>query len=512
MAQADELARLRDEVRSSAEHEALEIVTAARRDIRQIVMEARRELFVLSAQVQAALGEGGAGTPQLGPPTVAHDDERLSAEDELSAFAQEEWGFAPRSTVAAVLEEARHDMAVLDQDARAVPSVPPTPSSSAETPLAEAPAPESPVTETLPPAVAPAPAAAATEPFALPSYQPVEGHDPSSIRRFAAAFVLAAVVVVLATVWMLRGPSGDADSEPAAPAPSAAASAPAAGASGAAATPAPTEVTLSVEAVRPAWIRAVVDGRSDAGQTLRAGETHEFTGRTIALRVGDAGAVRVSVNGSEARPLGRDGQVLTREFTLDGPPPAAESPGPAGAIAVPEPAPSSPDADETAALPEDQLPAATAPLVSFGTTPSAVTGTNGPIASPATPAIERASALGAGPDPALMAAAQRWLDAYQRQDEAVLEALSTSDVVIADERPTGERMPAAAAIARTIDRINVQLAADTAVLTGVMTERAVDGGLERSSPMSLVWVWSGGAWRLSQARFVSQSTLRQIFR
>ena len=60
IAQADELARLRDEVRGSAEREAMEIVTAARRDVRQIVMEARRELLVLSAQVQAALGEAGA--------------------------------------------------------------------------------------------------------------------------------------------------------------------------------------------------------------------------------------------------------------------------------------------------------------------------------------------------------------------------------------------------------------------------------------------------------------------
>src|SRR5215510_11047634 len=57
IAQADELARLRDEVRGAAEREAMEIVTTARRDVRQVIMEARRELLVLSAQVQAALGE-----------------------------------------------------------------------------------------------------------------------------------------------------------------------------------------------------------------------------------------------------------------------------------------------------------------------------------------------------------------------------------------------------------------------------------------------------------------------
>src|SRR5262245_34737466 len=62
IAQADERARLRDEVRGSAEREAMEIVTAARRDVRKVIMDARRELLVLSAQVQAALGEVNAKT------------------------------------------------------------------------------------------------------------------------------------------------------------------------------------------------------------------------------------------------------------------------------------------------------------------------------------------------------------------------------------------------------------------------------------------------------------------
>ena len=35
----------------------MEIVTAARRDACKVIMEARRELLVLSAQVRAALGD-----------------------------------------------------------------------------------------------------------------------------------------------------------------------------------------------------------------------------------------------------------------------------------------------------------------------------------------------------------------------------------------------------------------------------------------------------------------------
>src|SRR5687767_12488426 len=134
IAQADQLARLRDEVRGSAEREAMEIVTAARRDIRQIVVEARRELFVLSAQVQAALGDAVMNVPST-VGSLPSPVEELESADDLSTFTEDEWGFAPRATVRSVLEEARADMAILAQDARAVqarpdvqePAAPPLP-------------------------------------------------------------------------------------------------------------------------------------------------------------------------------------------------------------------------------------------------------------------------------------------------------------------------------------------------------------------------------------------------
>jgi hypothetical protein len=159
----------------------------------------------------------------------------------------------------------------------------------------------------------------------------------------------------------------------------------------------------------------------------------------------------------------------------------------------------------------EPLPAAPAPLLSPEAAPSAVAGTNGTGTAPA-PAAQRGEQQAEPRNQALLAAAQRWLDAYHRQDQVMLAVLSTADAVIADERPTGERMPiAAGAISRTLDRVSVQMAADTAVLTGVMTERAVDGGLQRSSPVSLVWVSNAGAWRLSQARLASPSMLGRVF-
>src|SRR5688572_31553352 len=53
IAQTRELERLRQQVRSSAEREAAAIVTAARRNVRQVLLDARHELLVLVAQLQA---------------------------------------------------------------------------------------------------------------------------------------------------------------------------------------------------------------------------------------------------------------------------------------------------------------------------------------------------------------------------------------------------------------------------------------------------------------------------
>src|SRR5262245_27015016 len=121
IAQADELARLRDEVRGAAEREAMEIVTAARRDVRQVIMEARRELLVLSAQVQAALGEV-AGKPDPSALLKAHTSSSAAASlppgsthDHASDI------LVPEAAVKTMLDEARADMEALAQDAKTVP-------------------------------------------------------------------------------------------------------------------------------------------------------------------------------------------------------------------------------------------------------------------------------------------------------------------------------------------------------------------------------------------------------
>ena len=95
-----------------------------------------------------------------------------------------------------------------------------------------------------------------------------------------------------------------------------------------------------------------------------------------------------------------------------------------------------------------------------------------------------------------------------------MAALSTDNLLLADERRADERLPSGLGdVKRTLDRVSVQIAADTAVLTAVMTEQADSAPAPRVSPVSQVWVLAGnGQWKVRQARFVSEARLNQVFR
>jgi hypothetical protein len=67
---------------------------------------------------------------------------------------------------------------------------------------------------------------------------------------------------------------------------------------------------------RPVWVRVVVDGERRIERELPAGQKIPLTAREmIAVRAGDAGAVRLSINGEDQGPVGQDGAVATRTFT-----------------------------------------------------------------------------------------------------------------------------------------------------------------------------------------------------
>jgi hypothetical protein len=545
IAQADELARLRDEVRGSAEREAMEIVTAARRDVRQIVMEARRELLVLSAQVQAALGEAG-GRPD---PTALLNRSRETdgAAGESSEFADAV--FAPEEAVKGMLDEARADMDVLAEEARTVPFEalstmpalpPPEPPGQllSEEPFIAAPA-------LVPPTPQPAtlfsPNLSTSASRVLLSSQFPSDAVPvpqgPRLRTFVALFGVAGVAVLAGTIWWMRGstPTETAASSTVAP-PSATTSIPAkesaavspaaspeasAAASAAPTPPLPSSnLSLLVEARRSAWLRTTVDGEADTGRMLAQGETFRINAKkSVSLRVGDAGAVFVSVNNGEAAPLGRAGQVVTRQFVAENkdrsaPAPAQPSvPGGArpeplapplasAAPTVPAPSPTPlPIVQPVAAAPSPVPEPAPAPSPRAETVPPTAPRAELPTPGPSSPAS------------AVIAASRQWLDAYHRQDRATMASLSVADLQLVDERRNEERFPANVDVNRTIDRVSVQMAADTAVLTAVMTERSSDNGTPpRVSPISQVWVLSGNQWRVRQVRLVSEARLNQIFR
>lgn len=555
IAQADELARLRDEVRGSAEREAMEIVTAARRDVRRIVAEARRELLVLSAQVQAALGEA---TAKADPATLLQKAGFMSG-DETNRPLSTLSGTAPESGVDDILKDMQADMTALDEDARALPMqatlLPRLGNGSAQpvTPNARLfasvqPVPATPPVQTAADEERPPSAAALSEAASrvlLSSPYPVDAVPVPRVRRltaFAGMSVAAGLLILLGTFWWLRNPEAPAEppqkiaadsatpnSRPAVPALATAPSAPLA-----LSEPAPpvrkaaagrsANVSVVAESIREVWLRTTVDGREDLGRMLSAGEVVNVSAdQSISLRVGDAGALVVSVNGGEKRPLGRDGQVVTRQFVVEDVRRAAVRTTPSGLVAPPPAAAAAQTAASKLSAPGPVLPSVPepdAPARGTSVPQPVATGSaspaNPPSAAAATPPSRPAPAATSVPSSAadaVLSAARQWLDAYYRKDQAAMAALSTDKVDLADERQPIERLPSGLAdVKRTLDRHSVQIAADTAVLTAVMTEQSALMPTPRVSPVSQVWVLSGGQWKVRQVRFVSESRLNQVFR
>jgi cytoskeletal protein RodZ len=84
--------------------------------------------------------------------------------------------------------------------------------------------------------------------------------------------------------------------------------------------PAPTDaavdgaevLTVGLAVRTPCVVSAIVDGRKAIDQVLRPGDRRTVAvRREIVLTVGDAAAVVMTLNGSEARPLGKAGEVVT---------------------------------------------------------------------------------------------------------------------------------------------------------------------------------------------------------
>ena len=424
IAQADELARLKNEVRASAEREAMDIVAAARRDVRKVIADARSELLALSAQVQAALGEPAPGTD----PAALLDKAGITAE--AGHKRPPARSFVAEEELDEILDEVHEDMAGLAGEAKGPPA-----------------------------------------------------HSAAAnwLRTPAGLSIAAGVLVAFVSIWWLL----NGDSRPSEQRESAAAS------------PVPSSVAPATRTPQPA--------------------------------LSDAAPPKASKVPSPA-------PTLSSKTSAPAPPDGGR-PSPPVASAAPEAAPSAPaspassaaasPASSATASPSVPAPADTPPEVAPSGSPNQIAAAESPrlpsdgVADPSEAVADPTKAAAVSADlpsaanasTVVVANARRWLDAYHRQDQTTMASLSTDNPQLADERRPDERFPAGLAdVTRTLDRISVQVAADTAVLTAVMMERSASAQAPHVSPISQVWVMGGGQWKMQQARFVSEARLNQVFK
>lgn len=167
-----------------------------------------------------------------------------------------------------------------------------------------------------------APSASHPSPFDTPSSSSVR---PQGRRVGFATLIggLAAVaVVVIGGVMLVNRGGGDAAPQ-ATQSPARAAQAPAAATSPEPprAEPARPPVPASglqaeIVTTRPVWVRVLVDGEKTIERELRSNDRIPLRAtRVIFVRAGDAGALRIVVNGQDQGVLGRDGEIVTRSFT-----------------------------------------------------------------------------------------------------------------------------------------------------------------------------------------------------
>jgi cytoskeletal protein RodZ len=74
--------------------------------------------------------------------------------------------------------------------------------------------------------------------------------------------------------------------------------------------------SLSVQLSAPSWLRVVIDGKIVSEGTFPAGTSKTFRGKRAVLLIGNAGGVRVFVDGKPIAPLGKSGAVVERAFVL----------------------------------------------------------------------------------------------------------------------------------------------------------------------------------------------------
>lgn len=384
--QGQEVARLRAALRASADREAAVIVAAADASIRAILDDTKRKLILITAQLDVVASRTDSPSRQAAtpPPPIARVPAPIESV-QPSSFVPPPAPVAERAVIADAVE------------------------------------------------------------LRPPVNSAKEFRRP--LKFWAAAGLLIAAVLCAAGGWwffagtapvrttasipasapVVPAPAGRKDPDAAAIQPARSPAPPS--------SPTPSPLSLVINARGDAWIRSTIDGGAARSRLLKAGEVMQVAAsRDIAIVVGDAGAVALSLNGGEATTLGRKGQVVTRRFT-------------------------SADAETSARI-------------------------------------------------EVAAAAERWLNAYYRQDATRMRAIAVPNVGVLDQRRSNERLPPGfEEVRRTLDDVKFEQRGDTAILAGSVAERSLAGAevVQRRFLIFQNWVRRSDQWRLAGARIVADS-------
>ena len=158
------------------------------------------------------------------------------------------------------------------------------------------------------------PPPALSVPAALTPARSRTGRSRGGLIAIAAVVVLAAAVVA----WRVLPSASPETAESPAPnvsAPPASAPPPAVDAPAPAVQARPPKAELTT--LRRVWVRVLVDGERALERELDAGVRVPFDPKAlIVVRAGDAGALRVLIDGKDQGTLGRDGFPVTRTFPV----------------------------------------------------------------------------------------------------------------------------------------------------------------------------------------------------
>ncbi|HMF96037.1 MAG TPA: RodZ domain-containing protein [Vicinamibacterales bacterium] len=157
----------------------------------------------------------------------------------------------------------------------------------------------------------------ASPPVAADAPRPSEPSRPAAIPPPVPA-TTPAPAPSSATPAQAAAPVAPAAASPGStPAAVAPAVSPAPTSSGATAADVADHLTAQLSASRPCWVTATVDGKRSIDRLLPAGERMTIDARReLVLTVGDAAGVALTLNGADARPLGKSGEVVTARINL----------------------------------------------------------------------------------------------------------------------------------------------------------------------------------------------------